>query len=105
MTVVRKTLTPTAAALMQQALHSKPNSLDDLVVVSRLAKPTVARYVKELMYGGMLRVAGWALDSRGYPTIRQFGWGAEPDAPCPVTSRTPAERMRILRAARKAGDV
>lgn len=101
MSGTRKTLTPVAATRMQQALTVKPHSLDDLVAVSGLAKPTVTRYIKDLADAELVHVGGWARDPRDYPTIRQFAWGNKPDVACPKTTRTAAERMRNLRAARK----
>lgn len=98
----RKMLTPVAAARMQHAMGVKPQTLDDLVAVSGLSKPTVARYVNELLRAKMLHIGGWARDARDYPTIRQFASGNMPDVACPKTSRTAAQRMRVLRAAQKA---
>ena len=97
----RKTLTPVATALMQQAMVLAPQSLDDLVTISGLSKPTVTRFVNELLDARMVHVGGWARDARDYPTIRQFSAGDAPDTPCPLTTRTAALRMRNLRAARK----
>lgn len=98
----RKMLTPVAAARMLQAMGIRPQSLDDLVSVSGLAKQVVTRYVKALQCAGMLHVGGWARDARDYPTIRQFASGNMPDVACPKTTRTAAQRMRALRLAQKA---
>ena len=100
----RRMLTPLITAKMSHALQSAPQSLDDLVTLTSLAKPTVTRYVNDLHAASpkMAYVAGWARDSRDYPTIRQFAWGNKPDADCPKTDRTSASRMRVLRSARKA---
>lgn len=99
----RKTITPVAATRLQTALGLAPQSLEDLVAVSGLSKPTVTRYVKELCEAKMAHVSGWARDARDYPTIRQFSAGFKPDVPVPLTTRTAADRMRNLRIARKAG--
>lgn len=99
----RRTLTPVAAARMQQAMQIKPHSLDDLALVSGLAKPTVTRYVNDLHEEKMVHVGDWGRDSRGYPTIRKFAWGTSADAVCPRNPRTSAERMAAIRAAQKAG--
>lgn len=101
MNATRRILTPTAAALMQQAMQAKPQSLLDLVKVSGLSKRLVTRYVRELQAATLVHVGGWAHDTRGYPTIELYMWGKGADVPCPVTDRTPADRMRLLRAARK----
>ena len=97
------TLTPVAAARMQDAMQIASRSLDDLTFISHLAKPTVTRYVNDLHESRMIHVGEWARDSRGYPTIRMFAWGDLPDAACPRNPRTGAERMAALRANRKAG--
>lgn len=104
-TTIRKTLTPTATARMQEALRSAPYSLDDLVAISGLSKPVVTRYVKELYEANpkMVYVADWGRDRRGYPTIRKYQLGAAQDMACPRTDRTAKERMRDLRDRRKAG--
>lgn len=103
MMAIRKTLTPVATALMQQAMIEAPRSLNDLVEISGLAKPVVTRYVNALYHAEpkMVHVAGWARDARRYPTIRQFAWGNKDDVACPVSTKTNAERMRDLRAMRK----
>lgn len=94
----RKMLTPLATARMVSAMQTMAHSLDELVAISELAKPTVARYIKELQAARLIHVGDWARDSRGYPTLRQFKWGDAPDAACPLTTRTAAERMRNKRA-------
>lgn len=100
---VRKTLTPLAAARMQTAMQAAPHSLDTLAVVADLAKPVVTRYVNTLLTATprLVHVGGWERDRRGYPTIRQFGWGDMPDAACPLTDRTSTTRMRARRAEQK----
>lgn len=101
----RKMLTPAITAQMLEALQSAPRSLNALVEMTGLAKPTVTRYVNELHAAEpkLAHVAAWARDLRGYPTIRQFAWGNRPDVACPTTDRTSTTRMRALRIARKAG--
>jgi DNA-binding IclR family transcriptional regulator len=100
----RKTLTPALTARMLCAMQTHPKTLIELVDLSGLSKPTVTRYVNALHSLKMAHVAGWVRDARGYPTIRQFAWGEKPDMECPVTERTSTTRMRLLRAARKAGE-
>lgn len=97
----RKMLTPLAASVMQSAMQQAPRSLDDLAELSNLGKPTVTRYVRALTGASLVYVADWGRDRRGYPTIRKYGWGTAADAPCPITTRTGAERMRVLRNSRK----
>lgn len=104
MNTSRKTLTPLAAAHMQQALQREPQSLDDLSLISGLAKlPTVTRYVKDLKDAGLIHIGAWGRDPRGYPTIRKYSWGAGTDAAKPPAKRTDAERMRDLRELKKKG--
>lgn len=101
MSGTRKTLTPTNTVRMQMAMTVRPHSLDDLVAVAGLAKPTVTRFVRELQANSMVHVAGWARDSRGYPTIQQYGWGLGANVPCPRKNETSAVRMASIRAKRK----
>jgi len=98
---IRKMLTPLATALMQTAMQAGPRSLDELVLVTGLAKPVVTRYVNDLALFKLVHVGAWARDSRGYPTIRQFRWGTGDNAICPRTTRTSTDRMRAQRAAQK----
>ena len=100
---VKKMLTPVATATMQTAMLSAAQSLNDLVALSGLSKQTVTRFVNELHEAKVIHVGGWARDTRGYPTIRQFSMGNKPDVECPRTQRTAAERMRGLRLDRKVG--
>ena len=86
---------------MQMALSSHPHSLDDLIAVSGLARGVVARFVRELQDSRMVRVADWARDPRGYPTIRKYALGGEPDTLCPRKNETSAIRMKALREKRK----
>jgi hypothetical protein len=99
----KKMLTPVASLRMTAAMGVVPQSLDDLVFVSGLSKQTVTRFVKELTEANMAHVGAWARDRRGYPTIRRFAMGGGPDAACPVRYSGNAERMRVTRAAKKAG--
>lgn len=103
MTAVRKVLDAVNSARMQQALTLEPQSLDDLVLISGLAKPAVTRYIKQLHAEGMVHIEAWGKDPRGYPTIRLYVWGQGVDAECPVKYKTPALRMAALRAAAKGG--
>lgn len=101
--VPRKMLSPVASQRMSAAMGVAPQTLDDLVAVSGLAKQTVTRFVKELTDAKMAHVGGWDRDCRGYPTIRKYSIGAGPDVACPVLYKNNAERMRIKRANKKAG--
>ncbi len=100
---VRKMLTPLASAKMQTAMLQEPHSLDELVELTGLAKATVTRFVNELHEEKVIHVADWARDARNYPTIRRFKMGNQPDVECPRTTRTAADRMRLLRLDRKVG--
>lgn len=97
----KKMLTPVASLRMTAAMRVVPQSLDDLVSVSGLSKQTVTRFVKELTEAKMAHIGAWARDCRGYPTIRRFAMGDDPDVACPVRYSGNAERMRVTRAAKK----
>lgn len=98
MTQTRKTVTPARHVAMHMAMYNSPQSLDQLVEVSGLEKPTVRRFIGELQAMKMVHVGAWARDPRGYPTIRQYKWGAGQDAVCPRKNETSAVRMAAIRA-------
>jgi hypothetical protein len=88
---------------MQEALKEKPRSYDELARVTGLNKPAVARWVKLMraVTPSPIFISGWGPDKNGRLFVPLFAWGTAPDAERPGDSRTDAERMRALRAARK----
>jgi hypothetical protein len=89
---------------MRSALVSAPQSYDNLVAISGLAKPSVARWVKALraMSPRPIYIAAWADDARGRKFVPMFRWGVLPDAPRPGDNpEAAAARMRALRARKK----
>ncbi len=99
---LRKRLTPVASAKMQEAMRKKALSLRNLAEVSGLAMPVVTKYVRQLQGAEMAFVADWEADSRGYMTIEKYKFGKGEDVPCPKSTRTAADRMKDVRAKRKA---
>lgn len=99
---MRKMLSPISMVKMQAALTHSPQSFSDLAAVSDLDQRVVTRYVHELKEANLVHVGDWDRDARGYPTIRKYVWGPGDDAPCPTKHRDDAERMRKLRAKKKA---
>lgn len=99
-TKTRRTFTPLVALCLEKALKKKAHSLVALAKVGDVNTRLTKRYLDDLKEAGQVHVADWALDTRGYPTIRLYSWGAGADAPCPTTSD--AARMKARRAAAKA---
>ena len=87
---------------MQTALKASGHTYDDLVLVSGLAKESVARWVKQMRELGVVRVCAWNEDVRGRRIVPVFQWGTEPDLPRPGRRWTAAETMARMRARRKA---
>ena len=87
---------------MQTALKANGHTYDDLVLVSGLAKESVARWVKQMRELGVVRVCAWNDDVRGRRIVPVFQWGTEPDLPRPGRRWTAAETMARMRARRKA---
>lgn len=87
---------------MQTALKAKGHTYDDLVLVSGLAKESVARWIKQMRDMGVVYVADYAEDVRGRRIVPVFHWGEQPDVPRPGRRWTAAETMARLRARRRA---
>lgn len=94
-------MTPLVAAILQSAMVERPRSYDDLVNICGLSKPAVARWIKTMHLAGFAYIAGWGADRNNRLFVPLWAWGREQDAPRPGPQRTPAERMKALRAARK----
>jgi len=101
----RQPVTAPLAIAMVKALEKGCQTYDELVAVSGLKKPTVARWIKALRDARVkgVYVEQWVEDVNGRLFVPCFRWGERPDAKRPGRSLTSAERMRALRASRKAG--
>lgn len=99
----RQPVTAQCAVLMADKLREKCRSYDDLVAISHLKKPTVARWIKALRVPEVrvVFIEGWQPDKNGRLFVPLFRWGTQPDAARPGRALTSAERMRALRATRK----
>lgn len=93
---------PKISLHMQTALKAKGHTYDDLVLVSGLAKESVARWIKQMREMGVVRVCAWNDDVRGRRIVPVFQWGTEPDLPRPGRRWTAAETMARLRARRRS---
>lgn len=93
-------ITTQQAVQMRDALAEKPMTYDDLVVLTGMVKPRVARWVKNNR--GSIRVAHWAPDKNGRPFVPVFSWADGADKPRPGRALTPAEQMRKVRERRAA---
>jgi hypothetical protein len=97
----RKPMTPKISLHLIEAMKVRPHSYDELVAISGLERPTVARFIKSTRDLKMVHLGAWAPDSRGYSTVQQFAYGDKPDVPRPV-AKSAAERMAGTRARRAA---
>lgn len=88
-------ITTQQSVRMRDALSEKAMTYDDLVVLTGMRKPRVARWVKNNRES--IRVAGWGPDKNGRLFIAKFAWGSEPDAKRPGRVLTAAEQMRKVR--------
>lgn len=87
---------------MRTALIAQPHTYDDLTVLTGLSKQSVALWVKHQKDIHLVHISGYSADTRGRLFVPQFSWGNKPDAPRPGCQRTAADRMRDMRARRKA---
>lgn len=91
---------------MISALTQQPMTYDALAQVSGLSKEAVTRWVKNVRGGpdggtGPY-ISDWLAAKDGTLRVRAYRWGVQEDAPRPGARRSNAERMKLLRAKRKA---
>jgi len=99
----KQPVTPRCVVLMTLALQSQARTYDDLVALTGLRKATVARWITALRTADrMVRIEAYAPDKSGRPFVPMFRLGGEVDLPRPGPAIAPAQRMRALRAKRKA---
>ena len=88
-------ITTQQSVRMRDALSEKAMTYDDLVVLTGMRKPRVARWVKNNRE--FIRVASWGPDKNGRPFVQVFSWAEGDDAPRPGRALTPSEQMRKVR--------
>lgn len=93
-------ITTQQSVQMRDLLLVMPLTYDELVTVTGMVKPRVARWVKNNRKD--IRVTSWAPDKNGRPFVPVFSWGAGADVPRPGRALTPAEQMRKVRERRAA---
>lgn len=91
-------ITTKQALQMRDALAEKPMTYDDLVALTGMGKPRVARWMKNNKSD--MHIVGWAPDKAGRPFIAQYRWGEGEDLKRPGRALTPAEQMRKVRERR-----
>lgn len=85
-----------------QELARKPCSYDEMAFMSQLTMSSVRSWVKSWREAGLVHIADWQKDSRGYPTIQLMAWGPGlADVPCPAMSVK--ERMSRYKGKQKEG--
>jgi hypothetical protein len=74
--------TDLAAAAMSRALHIAAHTSDELAAIAGVTKRWAQNWIKTARASGIVFIAAWREDSRGYPTVPAFGWGIDQkDAP------------------------
>lgn len=86
---------------MQRALQLKPQTYEQLMLVSGLSRNSVEKWVKQLrfeMQPKQIYVADYGPDSRGRMFTLMFSWGNKPDRPRPGPEPSgAAKRMAAMR--------
>lgn len=98
-----KRLTTEISLHMQSAMQIAALSQEQLMAISGLTKPVIARWLGRLrdVKPKPIHVETWTKDKRGYLTVAQHRWGPGEDAPRPAPTRTAKHRMAAMRARRK----
>lgn len=87
--------------LMLQLALQEPSSYEDLVDMTGLKKPVVARLVRLLHSEGAVHRVGWGHDRKGRDFVALYEWGPGLDIPRPGRKISAAEQMAKLRLRRK----
>lgn len=87
-----------------QALQLGNLSCADVAAISGLHLKTATKHMSDLYHHEpkFVHVGDWAFDARGFATVRLYRWGNLPDAPKPIPPTSSTNRVRRLRANRKA---
>lgn len=89
-----------AKTRMLDALKRRPRTRSELCAIGKLSTRTVSTWLSNDL-AGKVHVSGYAEDARGRAFVEVFSFGPGENVPRPGQRRTPAERMRALRARRK----
>ena len=103
-TVAARRMTAAISATLVIRLHEGgPATYDQLCAFSGLSKRAMSRWIASQRIEGQRRIyiAGYAPDRCGRPFVPIWAWGNKPDAQRPGDSKTDAQRMKDMRAARK----
>ena len=85
---------------MTDALKASPHRVEDLCELTGLSVEAVRRWLKAVRK--KVYIADYGEDARGRMFAPRWAWGRRKDAERPGQQRTAAERMRDVRARRKA---
>lgn len=98
----RKRTGPDKQALMLRQLVDGTASYSELEAIGDQSHLTVANWIKALRASGMVFIAGWDRDARGYPTIPRFRWGVgefdvmRPSIPANIRAKKLREKRKVV---------
>ncbi len=88
-------MSPKLVCKLIQELQDGPSSFDDLAEATGIPTYLVHKWVREWRWLGLIHIAGWAQDTRGWWRVPLFCWGEKKDVPVPA--QTSSQRNRTYR--------
>lgn len=93
--------TDTAVASMTRALHIAAHTSDELAAIAGVTKRSAQAWIKTARASGIVHVAEWRADTRGFPTVPAFRWGLDTQD-APRTGMSNAQRQKCYRDRKSA---
>lgn len=100
MKTLRKHGTARAMATMVSSMLLSSWGYAELAAFTGMKPNTVSAWIRELKRAGLVYIARWENDQRGYPTIACYAWGPGKHD-CKKPTLTAAERARLFRLRQK----
>lgn len=86
--------------MLSALVNFAPQSISELAFLAQMSETTVSQWLATLRDSGLVHIADWRKDGRGYSTIALYKWNpGAADVPCPV--KTSAQRVREWRKRQK----
>ena len=86
--------------MLSALVNFAPQSISELAFLAQMSETTTSQWITTLRESGLVHIADWRKDGRGYSTIALFKWNpGAADVPCPV--KTSAQRVREWRNRQK----